>query len=276
MEFSPARQRFYQEVQQPEEQIDLATAALYIAQEAYPDLEVEAYLNALDTMADEVRERLPEEAYPLKIIRTLNHYLFTDLGFQGNTDNYYDPRNSFLNEVIERRTGIPISLSLVYLEVARRIDFPMAGVGLPGHFLIRPTLEEMAIFVDPFHVGEILFEEDCRDRLQAIYGEGAKLLPEHLEVISPKALLARLLSNLKIIYLHQRDMVKALGTMDRILLMFPNAAPELRDRGLIYYQQGRLTEARYDLELYLYERPDAADAFEVRQVIEQIERVKDS
>ncbi|MBD0266700.1 MAG: SirB1 family protein [Cyanobacteria bacterium Co-bin8] len=276
MEFSPARQRFYQEIQQPEEQIDLAAAALYIAQENYPDLEVEAYLNALDTMADEVRERLPQEAYPLKIIRTLNQYLFTDLGFKGNTDDYYDPRNSFLNEVIERRTGIPISLSLVYLEVARRIDFPMAGVGLPGHFLIRPTLEEMAIFVDPFHEGEILFEADCRDRLQAIYGEGAKLQPEHLEVISPKALLARLLSNLKIIYLHHRDRIKALGTMDRILLMFPNAAPELRDRGLIYYQQGRLTEARYDLELYLYERPDAADAFEVRQVIEQIERVKDS
>ncbi|MBD0337558.1 MAG: tetratricopeptide repeat protein [Cyanobacteria bacterium Co-bin13] len=275
MEFSPARQRFYQEVQQPEEQIDLAAAALYIAQENYPDLEVEAYLNALDTMAVEVRERLPEEPYPLKIIRTLNQYLFTDLGFKGNTDDYYDPRNSFLNEVIERRTGIPISLSLVYLEVARRVDFPMAGVGLPGHFLIRPTLEEMAIFVDPFHDGEILFEADCRDRLQSIYGEGAKLLPEHLEAIGSKALLARLLSNLKIIYLHHRDLIKALGTMDRILLMFPNAAPELRDRGLIYYQQGRLTEARYDLELYLYERPDAADAFEVRQVIEQIERVKD-
>ncbi|HEY9877632.1 MAG TPA: SirB1 family protein [Leptolyngbyaceae cyanobacterium] len=275
MDFSPARQQFYQAVQQPEDQIDLAAAALYIAQEAYPDLDVDTYLNALDEMANEVRQRLPEEAYPLKIIRTLNQYLFTELGFAGNTNNYYDPRNSFLNDVMDQRTGIPLTLSLVYLEVARRIDFPMAGVGLPGHFLIRPTLEEMAIFVDPFHGGEIMFEEDCRDRLREIYGEGAKLQPQHLEVVGPKALLSRMLSNLKMIYLHQRDIDKALGAMDRILLMFPEAAPELRDRGLIYYQQGRLTEALYDLEQYLFERPDAADAFEIRQVIAQIERVQE-
>ncbi|HEY9763123.1 MAG TPA: SirB1 family protein [Trichocoleus sp.] len=275
MDFSPARQRFYQAVQQPEEQINLAAAALYIAQEAYPNLDVEAYLNALDRMANEVRERLPEEAYPLKIIRTLNQYLFAEQGFAGNTENYYDPRNSFFNDVVDRRRGIPLTLSLVYLEVARRIDFPMAGVGLPGHFLIRPVLEEMAIFVDPFHSGEIMFEEDCRDRLREIYGEGAKLQPQHLEIVGPKALLSRMLSNLKMIYLHQRDIDKALGAMDRILLMFPKAAPELRDRGLIYYQQGRLTEALYDLEQYLFERPDAADAFEIRQVIAQIERVQE-
>lgn len=275
MDFSPARQQFYQAVQQPEDQINLAAAALYIAQEAYPDLDVDTYLHALDEMAHEVRQRLPEEAYPLKIIRTLNQYLFTELGFAGNTKNYYDPRNSFLNDVMDQRTGIPLTLSLVYLEVARRIDFPMAGVGLPGHFLIRPTLEEMAIFVDPFHGGEIMFEEDCRDRLREIYGEGAKLQPQHLEVVGPKALLSRMLSNLKMIYLHQRDIAKALGAMDRILLMFPEAAPELRDRGLIYYQQGRLTEALYDLEQYLFERPDAADAFEIRQVIAQIERVQE-
>lgn len=275
MDFNSARQRFYQEVQQPEEQINLAAAALYIAQEAYPHLNIDTYLNTLDRMANEVRERLPEEAYPLKIIGTLNQYLFADLGFAGNTENYYDPRNSFFSDVIDRRRGIPLTLSLVYLEVARRIDFPMAGVGLPGHFLIRPTLEEMAIFVDPFHGGEIMFEEDCRDRLREIYGEGAKLQSEHLEIVGPKALLSRMLSNLKMIYLHQRDIAKALGAMNRILLMFPEAAPELRDRGLIYYQQGRLTEALCDLEQYLFERPDAADAFEIRQVIAQIERVQE-
>lgn len=275
MDFSPARQRFYQAVQLPEDQIDLAAAALYIAQEEYPHLDVESALQTLDHMAEAVRQRLPEEPYPLKIIRTLNQYLFVELGFAGNTDNYYDPRNSFFNTVLERRTGIPISLSLVYLEVARRIGFPMAGVGLPGHFLIRPTLEDMAIFVDPFHQGAILFEEDCRDLLRQIYGEEAKLQPHHLETVSTKALLSRMLSNLKMIYLHQRNVAKALAAIDRILLMFPDAAPELRDRGLIYYQQGRLTEAQYDLEQYLYERPDATDAYEIRQVIEQIERVKD-
>lgn len=275
MDFSPARQRFYQAVQLPEDRIDLAATALYIAQEEYPDLEVESYLQVLDQMAEAVRQRLPEESYPLKIIRTLNQYLFEELGFTGNTDNYYDPRNSFFSDVLKRRTGIPITLSLVYLEVARRIGFAMAGVGLPGHFLIRPTLEEMAIFVDPFNQGAILFEDDCRDLLRQIYGEEARLQPHHLETVNTKALLARMLSNLKVIYLHQRDVDKALGAIDRILLMFPDAAPELRDRGLIYYQQGRLTESQYDLEQYLYERPDAADAYEIRQVIEQIERVKD-
>lgn len=275
MDFPLARQRFYQEVQQPEAAINLAAAALYIAQEEYPDLEVDAYLNALDTMADEVQERLPAESYPLRVIRTLNQYLYKDLGFKGNTRNYYDPRNSFFNEVIDRRMGIPITLSLLYLELAQRIDFPMGGVGLPGHFLIRPTQEEMDIFVDPFHQGEIMFAEDCRDRLQEIYGHEAQLQSQHLEVIGPRAFLSRILSNLKMIYLQRRDIARSLAAMDRILLMFPKAPSELRDRGLIYYQQGRLIEALNDLEFYLLERPDASDAFEIRQVIDQIERVKD-
>lgn len=275
MDFPIARQQFYREVQQPDESVDLAKAALYIAQEAYPDLEIEAYLNALDTMADEVQERLPEEPYPLKIIGTLNQYFFEDLGFQGNAQEYYDPRNSFLNEVLERRVGIPITLSLIYLEIAKRIGFPMAGVGMPGHFLIRPTLEDMAIYVDPFHQGEILFEQDCQDRLRQVYGDSALLQPAHLEVVSNKALLMRMLANLKMIYLHHRDVPKALAAIDRILMMFPKAASELRDRGLLYYQQGRLTEARQDLETYLYERPESTDAFEIRQVLAQIEQVID-
>lgn len=276
MDFSPIRQRFYQHVQQQEAQIDLAAAALYIAQEEYLDLEVQSYLDALDQMAEQVRSRLPQSHYPLTVIRTLNQYLFEELGFKGNTDQYYDPRNSFLNDVMERRVGIPLTLSLVYLEVARRIDFPMAGVGMPGHFLIRPTLEDMAIFVDPFHGGEVMFEEDCRDRLRQIYGKSANLQPKHLAVVGPKALLSRMLSNLKLIYLHHHDWAKALAAVERILLMFPEATLELRDRGLIYYQQGRLIEARCDLERYLNQRSDAADAFEIRQVLAQIERVKEA
>ncbi len=145
MDFSIARKYFYQEIHQPEEQISLEKAALYMALEEYPDLDVEAYLNALDTMAAEVEERLPREPYPLRILQTINRYLYDDLGFTGNTNDYYDPRNSFLNMVIDRRMGIPITLSLVYLAIARRIDFPMVGVGMPGHFLIRPDVEEMEI-----------------------------------------------------------------------------------------------------------------------------------
>jgi len=274
MDFPLARQRFYQVVQQPDDRINLAEAALYIAQENYPELDVPAYLNALDTMAAAAQQHLPQHAYPLKILHAINHYLFTELGFRGNTDDYYDPRNSFLNDVIDRRTGIPITLCLIYLEIAQRLDFPMAGVGLPGHFLVRPTLDEMAIFVDPFNQGEILFAEDCQDRLQQIYGSRAQLQPHHLESVTAKMLLARMLANLKVIYLQQRDIPKALAAIDRILLMLPKAAVELRDRGLIYYQLGQLVEAQHNLELYLCERPDANDAYEIRHIIQQIERVQ--
>lgn len=134
MNFLPARQRFIQEIQQPETQINLAKTALYIAQEQYPEIEPEEYLNALDTMASEVLERLPQQRYPLRVIQTINHYLYEDLGFRGNQNHYYDPKNSYFNEVIDRRTGIPITLSLVYLELSKRIDFPMVGIGMPGHF----------------------------------------------------------------------------------------------------------------------------------------------
>ncbi len=270
MEFSLARQRFYQEIHQPDDEIDLARAALYLAQEDYPDLDSEEYLNALETMAMEVAERLPQERYPLKVIRTINHYLYEDLGFHGNTEDYYDPRNSFLNQVIDRRTGIPITLSLVYLEVARRIDFPMVGVGMPGHFLIRPTVAEMQIFVDPFHQGEVMFEADCENRLSQVFGRPVQLQPEFLEPISPPYFLMRMLANLKAIYISQGEALKALAAIERILLIFPDALPEQRDRGLLYYQLGRWTEACQDLENYLTEMPAAEDAAIIRQVLSRM------
>jgi|AGSF01.1.fsa_nt_gi Uncharacterized conserved protein len=165
MDFPIARQLFYREINQPDSSIDLAKAALYIALEEYQNFEPEEYLNILDGMADELRDRLPAQNYPLRVIQTINRYLYEDLEFAGNDADYYDPRNSFLNQVIDRRTGIPISLSLVYLEVAKRIDFPMVGIGMPGHFLIKPDFEDAGIFVDAFNGGDILFPEDCQGRL---------------------------------------------------------------------------------------------------------------
>jgi regulator of sirC expression with transglutaminase-like and TPR domain len=272
MDFSLARQRFYQEIHQPDEQIDLGKAALYLAQEEYPTLDVEEYLNTLETMAAEVEERLPLERYPLRIIQTLNHYLYEDLNFQGNVDNYYDARNSYLNEVIDRRTGIPITLSLVYLEIARRIDFPMVGVGMPGHFVIRPIGSELQIFVDPFNRGEVLFEQDCQERLSQIYGRPIELQPEFLQSVSPRYFLARILTNLKAIYLKQEDLLRALAAIERILLLLPEARMEQRDRGLLYYQLGRWSEARQDLEAYLVDAsPRAADTATIRALLRQIE-----
>jgi regulator of sirC expression with transglutaminase-like and TPR domain len=270
MDFPLGRRNFYAEIKQPDAQIDLAKAALYIAQEEYPNLDIDAYLNALDTMAAEVEERLPVERYPLRIIQTLNRYFYDDLGYTGNTSDYYDPRNSFLNEVIDRRMGIPITLSLVYLEVTRRLDFPMVGINMPGHFLIRPEFEEVGIFVDAFNRGEILFEQDCQERLAQIYGRPVELQPGFTEPVSPRNLLARMLTNLKLIYLNRTNWTKSLAAVERLLLLFPDASTELRDRGLLYYQLRDWSKAAQDLEVYLTMVPNADDANAIRRLLEQL------
>ncbi|MEA5551386.1 SirB1 family protein [Anabaena cylindrica UHCC 0172] len=272
MNFSPARQYFYQEIQQSDESINLAKAALYIAQEEYPDLDIEEYFNALDTIAVELQERLPSSRYPLRVIQSINQYLYDDLGYKGNKVNYYDPRNSFFNDVIERRTGIPITLALVYLEVAKRIDFPMVGVGMPGHFLIRPDINDIEIFVDAFNGGEVMFAQDCQERLSQIYQQSVTLQPEFLAAVSNRQILARILTNLKYIYLKQQDSERSLAAVERILLLFPGVSLEVRDRGLLYYKLGQFTQAIDDLQSYLAKVPDAEDATVIRQLLAKLDK----
>ncbi|MBW4687057.1 MAG: SirB1 family protein [Komarekiella atlantica HA4396-MV6] len=272
MNVSSARQYFYQEIQQSDEHIDLAKAALYIAQEEYPNLDPEEYINALDTMAVELQERLPSSRYPLRIIQTINQYLYNDLGFAGNEKYYSDPRNSFLNDVIDRRLGIPITLALVYLEVARRIDFSMVGVGMPGHFLIRPDIPDIEIFVDAFNGGEIIFAQDCQEKLSEIYQQPVTLQPEFLAVVSHRHFLARMLTNLKYIYLRQQELEKTLAAVERILLLFPGVSLEIRDRGLLYYQLGHYSQATDDLQSYLAKIPDAEDASVIRQLLAKLSK----
>ena len=276
MNSSSARQNFYQETQQPDEYINLARAALYIAQEEYPELEPEEYLNVFDRMAEELSARLPANRYPLRIIQKINQYLYDDLGFNGNNNDYYDPRNSFLNQVIDRRVGIPISLSLIYLEIARRIDFPMVGIGMPGHFLIRPDVEEMDIFVDTFNRGEIIFPQDCQDRLNQIYQTNVIFQPEYLAAVSKRQLLARILNNLKIIYVHQQELEKALAAVERKLLLFPDVPIELRDRGLLLFQLGYFSQAIRDLENYLEIVPDSEDVPTIRSLLSQLRKSIDN
>ncbi len=262
-------QNFAQEINQPDAQINLAKAALHFAQEEYPNLEIDEYLNALENMADEVKEKLPETAYPLKTIQTINQYLFENLGFQGNSNNYYDPCNSYLNQVISRRTGIPITLSVVYLEIAKRIDFPMVGIGMPGHFIIRPDFEDAGIFVDVFNQGEILFEQDCEARLSEIYLQTVKLEPHFLEPVSHRQILGRMLTNLKYIYLNCQQYPKVLRIIELLFIVFPNHPMELRDRGLLYYQLGQWQNAIHDLELYLAILPTAQDADAIHQLLQK-------
>ena len=263
-------QAFVLEVNQPDEQISLAKAALFFAQTQYPDLNSDDYLTKLDAIASVLQEKLPDNSYPLKIIQTINQYLFEELRFTGNTRDYYDPRNSYLHEVLDRKLGIPISLSILYLEIAQRLNFPMVGIGMPGHFLIRPNFEDAGIFVDAFNQGEILFPEDCESRLQQVYQQPVKLESAFLEAISNRQILVRMLTNLKIIYINNHLYENALQVINSLLILMPDSEMELRDRGLLYYQMGDGEHAIVDLETYLKLSPNAQDAPAISQLLEQI------
>ena len=271
MRLSPAGQRFYQEVQKSNGRISLAAAALYIAQEEYWDMDPAFYLEKLDQMAAVVRSRLPKGRYPLKMIQVINEYLFEELKFSGNQIDYYDPDNSHLNCVLDRRLGIPISLSLVYLEIAHRIRFPMVGVGMPGHFLIRPVIEEMEVFVDPFHQGEVLFVADCQQRFSQLFPQ-AQWQPEFLNGVMPKSFLARVLMNLKGIYIQLEAYKQAVTVLDKLLLLRPLDVLQLRDRGLIHHQLQNNQLAKKDLETYLRSRPAPPDSLKIQQILAELNR----
>lgn len=269
------RKNFEQEAKKLDNEIDLGKAALYIAQEEYDNFDSADYIKIMDDLAAKIQERLPSERYPLRVIQTINQYLYDELGYKGNTDDYYDPRNSFLNDVIERRTGIPITLSVVYLEIARRLDFPMVGINMPGHFLIRPEFQNAGIFIDAFNQGEILFEQDCAERLKQMYGHPVPMEPSLIESVGTKQILARILTNLKFIYLNSKNWDKALGAVERIMLLFPESLLEMRDRGLLYYHLGDWYLAYQDLKVYSQMRPNGEDADLIHRVLEQLHhRVK--
>ncbi|MEA5536571.1 transglutaminase-like domain-containing protein [Crocosphaera sp. XPORK-15E] len=263
-------QSFLQATNQPDHQINLAKASLIYAKYEYLQLDIDEYIQALDTITEEIKKRLPETRYPLQVIKTINQYLFEDLGFQGNNKDYYDPRNSYLNEVIERRTGIPITLSVVYLEIAKRLNFPMVGIGMPGHFIIRPEFEDAGFFVDVFNEGEILFKEDCELRLQTIYQKSLTLEPHFLTPVSNQQILGRMLTNLKYIYLNRQEYPKMLRMIELLLLLFPNHPIEIRDRGLLYYQLRQWEKATADLQLYLSILPTAQDRETIRQLLQKM------
>ncbi len=261
---------FLQETNKPDHQINLAKAALIYAKYEYAKLEIEEYLTALDIIAERIKDHLGNNLYPLQVIKTINQFLFKELGFKGNTTNYYDPDNSYLNQVIDNKTGIPITLSVVYLEVAKRINFPMVGIGMPGHFLIRPEFENVGIFVDVFNQGEILFKEDCQIKLEEIYQQSINLEEHFLTPVSNQQILGRMLTNLKYIYLNRQEYPKMLRIIELLLQLFPNHPIEVRDRGLLYYQLRQWEKATTDLQLYLSILPTAEDAQAIRQLLQQM------
>jgi regulator of sirC expression with transglutaminase-like and TPR domain len=248
----------------PDEGVDLARASLLIACEEYPGLEPARYLTRLQEMADAVRRRLRGPAAPAHAVDALNAYLFSEEGFRGNDQDYYDPRNSFLNDVLDRRVGIPITLSTVYIEVAQRAGVDAEGVGLPGHFIVRVSEGAGETLVDPYHGGLRLSAEDCQERLDRIYGGRLRVDAAMLAPCGRKSMLARMLRNLKAIYLKTGDQERALRVLDLLLRVNPHSAEDLRDRGLLYASLECYGLAADDLQAHLERFPGTPDAPDLR------------
>jgi regulator of sirC expression with transglutaminase-like and TPR domain len=247
----------------PDGELDLGEAALLVAAEEYRDLDVRGYVARLDEMGVELRRRLDDEPRPERAIMALNRYLFQEQGFRGNTERYYDARNSYLNEVLDRRTGIPITLSTVFIEVARRAGLEVDGVGLPGHFVVRVHTPARSLLVDPFHGGTLLTERDCQARLDRIFNGNVKLEPAMLRPCSRRDMLERILRNLKAIYLRDQDSERALRVVDLLVHLQPASAEDLRDRATLYTALDCYGFAARDLESYLVLAPGAKDAAEL-------------
>ncbi len=258
----------------PDSEIDVALGAFLIAAEQAPDLDVAAQLERLDALADRLRSDVSTGADDHARIEALNRGFFEELGFHGNRDDYEDPRNSFLNEVLDRRTGIPITLALVYVEVARRLGLEAAGVGFPGHFLAKisgvatPDGNDEVV-VDAFF-GRTVGLQECQERLRQALGPGAHLGPDSLRAATPREILTRMLSNLKGHHLRRAEPLEALSCIDRLLMLWPSAALEYRDRGLINDQLGFAEPARADLERFLELAPLHETAPHVRVTLERL------
>jgi regulator of sirC expression with transglutaminase-like and TPR domain len=268
----PVRERFAAIVAVPNERLNLALAALLIAAEEYPQLSPEPYLHRLDLLTEHVKDRLSDETAAPVVLNEIGRVLFEEEGFRGNAEAYYDPRNSFLNDVLDRKLGIPLTLGIVYLEMGWRLGLPLQGVNFPGHFLLRYEGEALRLLIDPFHGGQIRFEDQAQDLLDRVYGGSVPMKDEYLRTATRHDILVRLLANLKTIYLNTRDDPRTLSVIDRILLIRPNASEEIRDRGMALARIGNIDEAIQSLARYLEIEPAAADAGRVKMMLEQLEK----
>ncbi len=251
----------------PDEAIDLGQASLLIAREEYPDLRVGEYLARLDQLAMTIGGRLRGGEIFTSRIAHLNRVLFEEMGFRGNREDYFDPRNSFLNDVLDRRVGIPISLSTLYIEVGRRLGLPLAGVSFPGHFLVRyagrDTTED--VLIDPFNRGRLLSGDECRRWLKEMYGDRLQFRPEFLRRARNREIIERMLTNLKQVYQSEPDFHRALRIQQLMLCLRPGDPEHLRDRGMLYYRLACLSQAAADLNAYLEAQPQAPDAPSIRR-----------
>ena len=251
----------------------LATGALLIAQSEYCELNIESYLDQLDEMAEVVRERIQGVTLPEQHIAELNRYLFEEKGFTGNTDNYYALGNNFLNFVIDKKTGIPITLGVVYIEVGRRAGLPLVGVNFPGHFLVKYQSEHLDILLDVFENGAFMTEDTLRAKLQANFDEVVLLEPNMLAEATDKEILARILRNLTRAYTLLENYDKALTATERITWLLPNVAADYRLLGYLYYKNHAYSEGITAFEKYLQLAETPPDATAVERNIQHLEKL---
>jgi len=272
---------FQELMQQEDGRIDLARACLLVAQDAYPVLDVDHYMAELERMAARLRARMPQATSAEEKVIALNQFLYEDLGYWGNTDDYYDPRNSYLNDVMDRKTGIPITLSIMYMEIGRRVGLPVEGVSFPGHFLVRVRMRRGMLVLDPFAGGAPQSEDELRERLKRVIPPGAtgrvppESLPleEFLEPSTNRQIVGRLLRNLKGIWREKDDPTRLLEVLNRILVVSPQSGAELRDRGMVYYRLECWRPALQDIRDYVEREPEAPDAEEMRAKVIELTRL---
>ncbi|MDP1899376.1 MAG: transglutaminase-like domain-containing protein [Rubrivivax sp.] len=244
-------------------------AAVAVAQDDAPGLDVQGVLAEVDALADRLRRRLPADAAPLQRLRLLNQYFFRELGFAGNVNDYYDRRNSSVPAVLRSRRGIPITLALLYIEMAAAVELPASGVSFPGHFLVKLHMPRGEVVIDPFS-GRSLTREDLEERLlpyrreHGLTGDDAVPLGLFLQAASGREVIARLLRNLKEVHRSARDWPRIVATLQRLVVLLPQDWEERRDHALALFQLGRLELAASELALYLEHRPQAADAAALR------------
>lgn len=255
---------------QADEAVPLLATALLIARDEYPQLDPDIYDSLAQSHVEHLRPEVDSiQAWPLKMA-AINRHLFDELGYSGNHDEYYDPRNSYLNEVFERRLGNPISLALIQMEVAHRLGVPLDGVSFPGHFLVRLPVDDGILVMDPFNGGRPLGTEELRERARPHLGPGTDSLDDStllqiLDPASPRAILTRVLRNLHGVYAESEQWDRAARSADRVLKLQPEQPDALRDRGMAYLNMDYAHGARQDLSRYLQLAPEAADADNIRE-----------
>ncbi len=253
-------QEFEKEINRAEPDINLARGALLISKAINSRVDVDASLAKLDDMAQAVRVSARDDGSVQQRFDALNAYFFEQEHFSGNRADYYHPQNSFLDQVLVTKTGLPITLSVIYLEIGWRLKLPLAGIGLPGHFLVAFNVEGQPVYLDPFNEGGFLTEDDCMDIAQIPEDDRIPFRRDYLKPVSKRDILARMLLNLQQIYVSHQNWQSAHQVVDLQIAVHPGEAHHLRDRGLIAYRLHNFQNAVFDIQQYLVQNPKAADA----------------